>query len=1028
MIAEVSGNTRIAKVVRSILGGLSTVSLAALALPVQAQQAAPPAQPAQPAQQNQQNQQDQQTLVAQQAAQQPQQPAAASGDDSQLQEVVVTGLRASLQESLDIKRNSAGIVDAISAEDIGEFPDSNLATAMERVPGVTVSRAAETQMAGVGGSTGAATQVTVRGFGPQFNETLYDGREVPTSTGDRGFDFGAVGSDLVGQVDVMKTPDSTLSSGAIGATINIKYPKPFDHPGLQVGGSMSSAYSTGAHNATPNGTLLISDTFDDDRYGILVAGAYEDTKTRGNHINIQGWEGAPGNAANGTGLAQCQLAGKGPCQGGVGPGTANPTTVSDFYIQDYGVYQEQNDDQRVGGRLALQARPVDGLEITLDDNYSQETLTQDQQGFSAWFSNGGLSNVVQAPDGTVTSFTQAGSNTDFQAAINGSVVRDNTLGLNVKWDIDEHNSFMADAYTASSQLNPGGQLSQLDADVGYGDTPANENNLGIVVPGGNGLPYPVNYGPGGNAANFTDPGLIGSHVMVMESKQNADTINQFKLQGTWKDDDTKTIVRYGVQFTHDGMQLRDYTDLPYTWQMYSGYGTAGGVAPLPAGLVSSTFSTGSGFISGWSNGSRLPANIVAGNGYAILNYLQGLKGAGMNVGNCSNLAGATPCTGQYLMYENVGAHQDISENILAPYLSLSTVAQIGHMPLHINIGTRWEDTKMDSLGLGQLPIALTTPAASDPTLYGLTPTPTIVSVNANNEYRYLLPNFDLGLDITDDLKARFDISRTLTRAPLSYLTPTVDIPAGQRIGALNGTGGNPDLLPYLSDNVDLGAEWYYAINSYVSVDAFVKELTNFIVGGTVTQAVNGVTLPALNAYSPGGPSPGGGTAEFAITSDINGPSAEVRGVELGVQHMFWDTGFGFSANATFVGTNKPYDPNDLTTGNFAVTGLANSWNFVPFYEKHGFMLRLAINHQAQFLNNFGQHQPNSLYGAEPVFVDASTYVDLSTSYDINKHLSVYFEALNLTDETFSTHGRFQEQVLDVVDTGRTYTLGVHFKL
>src|SRR5579863_556971 len=155
----------------------------------------------------------------------------AADTSDQLTEIVVTGLRASLQKSLDIKRDSDGIVDAISSEDIGKFPDSNLATAMERIPGVTVSRQA-VALTGTGGTSsgGGASQITVRGFGPQFNETLFDGREVPTAIGNtgRGFDFGSVGSDFVGQVDVLKTPDATLSSGAIGATVNIKYPKPLD--------------------------------------------------------------------------------------------------------------------------------------------------------------------------------------------------------------------------------------------------------------------------------------------------------------------------------------------------------------------------------------------------------------------------------------------------------------------------------------------------------------------------------------------------------------------------------------------------------------------------------------------------------------------------------------------------------------------------------------------------------------------------------------------------------------------------------
>jgi iron complex outermembrane recepter protein len=730
---------------------------------------------------------------------------------------------------------------------------------------------------------------------------------------------------------------------------------------------------------------------------------------RGNHVDIQGWEGGRGDGS--SGLAACQLKGAGPC-----PSPMPSPTIKDWFIQDYGVYQEHTDDKRIGGRLVLQARPVDGLEITVDDNYSKETLKTIQQGFSVWFNNTGLTEVTQAPDGTVTSFLQPGSPTDFQAAINGSVVQDNSLGLNVKWEATEHTSYLFDAYTAQSKLNPGGQLSELDADVGYGNNPANNSTFGVVLGGNNSVPYPVGYGPGSNAARFLDPTIIGSHVLVEDYSQNKDTINQFKLQGTWADDKLK--FKYGVQFTHDTEELRGFTDLPYTWQMYAGYGPppqgTGGVFPIPANLISGSYSTGSNFINGWSNSGNLPPNILAANGYAILNYLQSLNGAGQNVGNCSNLAGATPCTGQYIMYENVGVHQDITEKTIAPYLNLSTSTTVADLPLSINAGARFEDTHVDSGGLARLPTGQLTPLPTDHTAYNVNYTPTVFTSTKSN-YRYLLPNLDLSLGITDTFKVRFDASRTLTRPQLNNLSPAVNVPAGQRVGGLNATGGNPTLLPFLSDNLDLGAEWYYSRNSYVSADAFVKEVTNFIVGGTRTAAINGVTLPD------------GSVAQFAITSQVNGPSAEVRGIELAVQHMFWDTGFGFQANATFVSTNKPYDPNDLSTSGFAVTGLANSYNFVPFFEKYGFMIRLPINHQAEFLNNFGQHQPNSQFGAEPVFVNAVTRVDLSASYEINRHFNVYFEALNLTDNVFSTRGRFKEQVLDVVDTGRTFTLGVHAK-
>ena len=942
----------------------------------------------------------------------------AAASDVAITEITVTGIRASLQQSLDIKRDSIGVVDAISAEDIGKFPDSNLAASLERVPGVTVTRGAMS-LTGTGGSstTGEPTQITVRGFGPQFNETLFDGRQVPTAFGNstRGFDFGSIGSEFVSQVDVLKTPDATLSSGAIGATINIKYPKPFDHPGMQLAGSLSGTDSSGDNKVTPNASLLFSTTFADDRFGILGTAGYSDTKVRANHINIQGWIG--GNPASGGGLVPCQLAGAGPCAVPPGSATSPPPSIHDWFIQDYGIYQEHNDDKRVGGRLVLQARPVDGLELTLDDNYSKETLVQQQQGFSAWFNGTGLTNVVQAPDGTVTSFTQPGTPSDFQAQINQSVTTLNTLGFNVKWDASANTSYMFDAYNAVAKLNPdGASQAGLDADIGYGNGP-NATSLGIVVPGGHNLPYPTGFGPGGNAANFANPAFIGSHVLVQSYNQNTDTINQFKLEGSWHDDQLK--FKYGVQYTHDAEELRAFTDLPYTWQMYAGYGPppvgSGGVAPIPAGLISSTFSTGSGFINGWGNGANLPPNIIAANGYAILNYLQGLNGAGMNVNACSNLSGATPCTGKYIMYENLGGSQDITESTVSPYLNLSLNEKIEDMPLKINFGVRMESTHVTSAGISSLPVGQLTIVPTDHTAYSFTPSPPS-PVSTKSNYRYLLPNLDLGLFVTDTVKVRFDASRTLTRAPLNLLTPDLNVPAGQRVGGLNATGGNPTLLPYLSDNLDLGAEWYYAPNSYVSVDAFVKEVTNFVVGGTISQPINGVTLP------------GGAPAIFAVTSQINGPSAEVRGIELAWQYTIGDTGFGFQSNATFVSTNKPYDPNNLSVSGFAVTGLANSYNFVPFFDKYGFQARVAINHQTPFLNSFGQIQNNSQFGIEPTFVNSATYVDFSASYQFNRHFNVYFTALNLTDQVYSTHGRFTEQVLDVVDTGRQFTLGVHAKL
>jgi TonB-dependent receptor len=147
-------------------------------------------------------------------------------------EIIVTGIRGSLQRNLDVKKNAPGVVDAISAEDIGKFPDPNVAASLQRLPGVSVQ---------VSGNRGEATGVTVRGFSGDFNETLYDGRHISTATGGRAVDFSTVGSDFVGQLSVYKTPDVSLSASAIGATIDIAFPKPFDHPGFHMAATISGS-------------------------------------------------------------------------------------------------------------------------------------------------------------------------------------------------------------------------------------------------------------------------------------------------------------------------------------------------------------------------------------------------------------------------------------------------------------------------------------------------------------------------------------------------------------------------------------------------------------------------------------------------------------------------------------------------------------------------------------------------------------------------------------------------------------------
>jgi len=923
-------------------------------------------------------------------------------------EIVVTGLRGSLQRNLDIKRTSSGIVDAISAEDIGKFPDSNVAAALQRLPGISIQR---------DGARGDPTGVTVRGFGGDFVTTLYDGRRVSSATGNRQIDFSTVGADFVGELDVLKTPDDALSASAIGATINIKFPKPFDHPGFRLAVTGAGSIQDAAGKVAPTGGVLLSDTFADDTIGILVDGIYTRHDTQTDRVFVSGWEG--------NRFAPCQIgaspANCSPTSDPTSAAWANPAnrnSVVGWYQQQYGAERQQIRDERIDGRIALQWHPSESLLFTIDDNFSRQKIDTNTNGFGVWFNSGDLRNIAQDANGTVTNFTQAGTPFDFTAGKNTQILQTNQLGANVKWDATDHIRVDADASWSKSYLNPGHNIGGLGGDIGYGGTLG--TTLGVAVNGNsdNHIPVISTYGPNGNTGQFLDQALIGTHVATNGTQRNSDDIKQARLEASYTGDNGLKI-RLGGQYVKDVFNLHnENTFYNNFWQAYGGYGAASGRTtgvPIPPGLITGTFST-KGFIPGFAG--ALPPELPIYSAAAFQNYLQSLGDPyAKNIPGFNYPTSATDGLNGYhgilSPVTDPGSVQHISEQTWSGFLTISQTTDLAGMPLHINFGAREEVTKIVSSGLGTVPLSLTIPS-SDPTAYVIAFSGT-QPVSTKSSYAYFLPSIDLSLDVTSKLKLRFDASRTLTRPPLNKLTPVLT-GVGGRVNALVATGGNPTLKPYLSDNFDVGAEWYYHRNSYFSVDLFAKHVTNFIVTGTQRQTINNVIDPAT-----------GQPAVFTVQSSLNGPTATVKGVEIALQHVFGDTGFGFNANATFVDTNKPYNANDISQTGFAVTGLANSANFVGFYDKNGFQARVAVNWRDEYLLQFGQNQNNSAFGAEPTFVNASTQVDFSTSYDINKHFNVFFEALNLNDAVQSTHGRYKNQLLDVFHYGRRFTVGAHVR-
>src|SRR5690606_20425988 len=219
-----------------------------------------------------------------------QESASLPGAAGELEEIVVTGIRGSLQRSLDIKREASGVVDVITSEDIGKFPDSNVAASLQRVPGVSIQRS---------GTRGEPTGITVRGFGGDFNETLFDGRRISTAAAGRSVDFSTVGAASVRGLHLLHPPDVALASSSLGATVHILYPKPFDALGTRFVTSASGSLQDEAGKVVPTAGALFSTTFADDPMGFLADVIYTERETDTNRVFVSGW--------NGGRFAPCQL-------------------------------------------------------------------------------------------------------------------------------------------------------------------------------------------------------------------------------------------------------------------------------------------------------------------------------------------------------------------------------------------------------------------------------------------------------------------------------------------------------------------------------------------------------------------------------------------------------------------------------------------------------------------------------------------------------------------------------------------------
>ncbi|HEX8605025.1 MAG TPA: TonB-dependent receptor [Pseudoduganella sp.] len=942
--------------------------------------------------------------------------------------VVVKGIRASMQSTLNLKRNSDGIVDGIVADDIGKFPDTNLAESLQRISGVSIDR-----------NRGEGAQVTVRGVGPDLNMVLLNGRQMPTSNlGDlagRAFDFSNLASEAVSQIQVYKSSRSDTPPGGIGATLNIMTARPLDLGNqASIGGKF--VYDTSNDNLpredaakrsyTPEVSGLYSTTWGDGMFGVSVTASYQERNLGVNQAQItNGWKG-PYSAT------QTGVTGVIPLPGQ--PGSENITNRpdgSDVYSvpQNISYFMRGSKRQRTNGQLTFQFRPQKDLTTTLDYTYSLNKVQTKYHELSAWFNHGpSVSSWTDGPVASPVFYQENVANQDI--AMNGgdfaTKSENKSIGFNTQWKAtpDLRLSFDAHHSTAVSQKDsPFGSNNDL-ATVSFsrGNTRVNfENDIPVLSIEG---------------ADFNRAPMQVTGSWFQDGYQKME-IDQGQASGRLKLWETSEL--------NFGLSLTNVKNRSAFQQVQSdSWGGAGKATDFDQSLFRAD-SLGQYFDKlGGHDNPALFQQIHTFNFAAMRNR-------------------AIEVTGKPALYTPSLASPDYdrrtTEKSRALYFQLNTEWDTP-MPMHTGVGFRYEKTDVQSTALSQTVAGVNWGSQNE--------LPFVFSgkefTSLTGKYHHILPSLDWDMNVRDDFKVRASYGWTIGRPRYDQIQGGTNINPTGNINYGTGTRGNPALEPVKSKNLDLSAEWYYGKQSTLALGLFHKSLSNYAGQSVNMETSPNVTTPVGGAYwnaalasgcintdttcirnfifrnyngqlgvTRGAPNelgnetgtiagiPGNPLVQYQITSFVNEKSAKVKGAEVNWQHMFGETGFGIQANYTYVKSDLGFD--NAGSGNqFALVGLSDSANVIGIYENDKWSIRAAYNWRDEFLTSVTDQA-----GPNPQYVEPYGQVDLSIGYNLTKNLTLQFEGINLNDETQRVHGRTKMMVLSATQGGPRYMLGARYK-
>ena len=882
-----------------------------------------------------------------------------------LDTISVTGYRASVEKALDIKRGEAGVVDAIVAEDIGKFPDLNLAESLQRIPGVVITRDA-----------GEGRNISVRGLPPNFTRVRINGMEALTTVGssdqsggsnrNRSFDFNVFASDLFSQLIVRKTASAELEEGSLGATVDLRTARPFDYDGFTLAASTQASYGEMSEKADPRLAALVSNTWADGKFGALLSVAYSDRRTLEEGTGSGRWANGPSNG---------------------GFNAASPfaaARLADTFHPRFPRYTlMEHDQQRLGVTAALQFKPTDRTQFSLDALYSKIDAIRDEKYIEA------------------ISFSRSGTGKP-QTIVRDGVIENNALVYGLFDDVDIRSESRHDEWsTVFKQLGLEGEHEFTD--------------------------------------NFKISGKIGTssseHENPIQTTIIMDKLNVDNYSYDYRGNPYSPVINYGIDPT-DGtgwtlaeIRIRpqlvkndfDTAQLDFNWNISPSFRLKGGVQAKDYEFATKEWRRGTEGVAAsgttpavpnFSNGTRIvPVDMTQ------LASLQGISGSPgtwvvPNLDAVASFFDIYSNSGPFALTERAVNTRGVKEEDRGVYLQGDFSLDLGPIPFSGNVGVRYVRTKQISTGIA------TTSGAP-------------VASTVSREYSDTLPSMNLVAEITPDFLIRLGAAKVMARPDLGFLTPGVTVNVSG--GARTVTGGNPNLDPNRAKTVDLGFEWYFDEGAMLGLGLFYKDIESFVQNTREVRSYASSGLPASLLEGTGATV----NDEFVFTVPVNTPGGPLKGFEATYVQPFtflpglWSN-LGVQLNYTYVESQMQYvNSSGAATLKEDLLGLSkHAWNATVFYEGDRFSARASVTNRDDFLLQ--------VTGTEAGFSETgmhgqtgTTTVDASVRWKIDDQWEVSLEGINLTDEvaeSWVTRSASSAHLpLDYSETGRQYLLGLRYK-